>query len=409
VLAAVGRARPRSRVVVVHDEQMPAVELTSDGMAYLPTWGVTLEPLLLTAEQALAMADLMAATRQVEDQPMPAADESSPVGRLITADGALREEFTAARAVAGDDPSSLLPDADAVYVASAATTTEDLAALAPGVPAQIRAEVQALDPGLDDDLAAWRDPESRRPRVQVMGPVDVAAWGARREEVANLGGTIEFIVYLACQEHGVTPERAAVALGWSEATVHNRARDARRLLGERPDGEPWLPEATKSRTARLRGVAAYELHPELLVAADLFRRLRLRGQARGADGMEDLVAALSLVTGRPFDRLRKRGYGWLVENPLDHHLCHAIVDVAHLIVGRALSTGDTRTARWACEIAIKAAPDEDKPRLDLAAVTAAEGSGSVDDLLDEQIIDRVDEDLTARSEQVIDQRGWLAS
>ena len=198
-------------------------------------------------------------------------------------------------------------------------------------------------------------------------------------------------------------------MGWSEATVHNRARDARRLLGEQPNGEPWLPEATKSPTARQRGVATYELHPEVLVAADLFRRLRLRGQARGASGVEDLVAALSLVGGRPFDRLRKRGYGWLAENPLDHHLCHAVVDVAHLIVGRALSTGDTSTARWACEIAIKAAPDEDKPRLDLAAVTAAEGGDFVDEMLAEQIIDRVDADPTARSEQVIDQRGWLAS
>ena len=310
-LADAVRGHARSRVVVVHDERTPSIELTGDGKAFLPAWGVTIEPFGLPAEQGAAMADLMGTLRRTEDRPMPALEDASPVGRLITADGALREEFTEPRSANGGDPSSLLPEADEVYVAAAATTSEDLAALAPGVPAEVRSEVEALDPGLDDDLAAWRDATSRRPRVQVMGPVDVHAWGVPKEEIANLGGTIEFIVYLACQEQGVTPERAAVALEWSEATVHNRARDARRLLGERENGETWLPEATKSRTARRRGVASYELDPGVLVAADLFRRLRLRAQARGEDGLPDLVAALSLVSGRPFDQLRKRGYGWL--------------------------------------------------------------------------------------------------
>ena len=407
-LADAVRGHARSRVVVVHDEQTPSIELTGDGKAFLPAWGVTIEPFGLPAEQGAAMADLMGTLRRTEDRPMPALEDASPVGRLITADGALREEFTEPRSANGGDPSSLLPEADEVYVAAAATTSEDLAALAPGVPAEVRAEIEGLDPGLDDDLAAWRDATSRRPRVQVMGPVDVHACGMPKEEIANLGGTIEFIVYLACQEQGVTPERAAVALEWSEATVHNRARDARRLLGERENGETWLPEATKSRTARQRGVASYELDPGVLVAADLFRRLRLRAQARGEDGLPDLVAALSLVSGRPFDQLRKRGYGWLRDGePLDHYLCHAIVDVAHIVVDRSLAAGDTATARFACEIALRAVPDEEKPALDLAAITEAEKSGTADGIVGE-VLDRVDADPTARTDQVIEQRGWLA-
>jgi len=405
------RGVERSRVVVVHEDEMPTVELTGDGMAYLPGWGVTLTPFLLPAQQAIVMADLMAAVRQTDDVPMPVADDATPIGRVTRADGALREEFTVPRAGRWREAGSLLPEPDEIYLAAAATTPADLAALAPSVPAQVREEIEALDPGLDADLLAWTDPDARRPRVQVLGPIDVESWGMRKEEVANLGGTIEFIVYLACQEHGVTPERAAVALGWSEATVHNRARDARRMLGDRPDGEPWLPEAPKSATAQQRGVATYELHPEVLIAADLFGRLRKRAQGRGEAGLKDLVAALGLVTGRPFDRLRKKGYGWLAENPVDDHLSFAVVDVAHLVVVRSLAAGDTATARWACEIAINAAPDEDKPRLDLAAVTEAEGGSrtAVDDVVAEQVIDRVDADPTARTEQVIEQRGWLAS
>src|SRR4051794_19060289 len=100
-----------------------------------------------------------------------------------------------------------------------------------------------------------------------------------------MGGTVEFVVYLACQEREVTKDRAAEDLGWSGATVQNRARDARRVLGQRPDGGEWLPDAGRSNSAHRRGVATYQLHPEVLVDADLFRRLRTRATARGADGL----------------------------------------------------------------------------------------------------------------------------
>ncbi|MEO7844372.1 MAG: LysM peptidoglycan-binding domain-containing protein [Nocardioides sp.] len=407
----------RSRVVVLHPVQthqpaqtdQPVIVLNSDGTAFLPGWGTTVEPFRLPTGEAAAMAQLMEATRCVEDTPMPAADDSTEFGRFSTRDGALRESFTTPRDPEAEDASSLLPLPDRVYLEAAATTTEDLAALAPSVPEQVRLDVEALDPGLEEDLADWHDPDSPRPRVQVLGPVGVESRHGEVDKVANLGSTIELVVYLACQEHGVSPERAAEALGWSPRTVHNRARDARRLLGRRPDGLEWLPDATKSPTARTRGVAAYELHPDVLVAAELFRRLRLRAQARGAAGLPDLVAALSLVTGAPFDQLRRGGYRWLIDgDPLDHHLCHGVVDVAHLVVGRALTGGDTGLARWACEIAIGASPHEERPRLDLAAVTAAE-HGSPDHVVREQVLDRVDADPTSRTEQVLDQRGWVAS
>lgn len=84
--------------------------------------------------------------------------------------------------------------------------------------------------------------------------------------------------------------------------------------------------------------------------------------------MEDLVAALRLVRGRPFDQLRKRGYGWLAETPVDHQFTAAIVDVAHIVATDALAGGVVETAQWAAETAILAAPAEEKPKFDLAAV-----------------------------------------
>lgn len=405
------RGRDRSRVVVVHADDDPVLEVAADGRAYLTGWDVILTPFMLTAEQAATMAALQAATARLDDVAMPPATDDTALGRLGTLDGALRPEFTDPRRTASEDPSSLLPEPDEVYLATTATTTEDLTALAPSVSDEVRAKVEALDPTLDADVDAWFDPDNRRPRVRVLGPVGVDAWGPEAARIRNLGGTTEFIVYVASRDHAVTPEKAAADIGWGNDTVHNRASDARRLLGVRPDGDPWLWDAPASPTARQRGVAAYELHHEVLVDADLFRRFRTRAQARGADGLEDLLTALRLVTGRPFDALRPRGYAWVFTGePLDHILSKAVGDVAHLVATRTLAAGDTATARQASEIGIKADPDSDVARLDLAAVAEAEtGSAAADELVAEEVLERVDEHPTRRTQQVIAQRKWLAS
>lgn len=423
--------RDRPRVVVVHESQTdPVVELTDDGPAYLPRWGITIEAFTLPGGDAEAMAALVASTRNLQDAPVPDAtaepeadsadaadadfgDAAGSLSRFVRADGSLRGEFIEPRHTDGGDASSVLPEADEVYLTAGASTRDDLAALAPSVPAATRAELEALDPTLDQDLADWFDPTSPRPKVQLLGPVDVTARTGDREGIANLGGTIEFVVYLACQERGVTGGRAAEAFGWKTVkTVQNRARDARKLLGTRPDGAEWLPEAGKTESAR-RGVPTYELDRGpggVLISNDLFVRLKIRAQQRGDAGIEDLIAALSLVTGEPFDRLRRGGYGWLLEGQRhDHIMVGAIHDVAHLVATRALADRDTDLVHQACEVARKASPDSDLAWLDLAAAAEAEnGPAAADEMVREQVIDRVDEDLPPRTESVIDRRRWLA-
>ena len=65
--------RDRSRVVVVHgDEESPAVELAGDGMAFLPMWGISVKAFTLPTSEAEAMAALLASTRNLEDEPVPA-------------------------------------------------------------------------------------------------------------------------------------------------------------------------------------------------------------------------------------------------------------------------------------------------------------------------------------------------
>ena len=125
------------------------------------------------------------------------------------------------------------------------------------------------------------------------------------------------------------------------------------------------PDALKSKSWQARGIGVYELE-DVLVDADLFRRLRVRGEARGeargADGISDLIVALGLVSGPPFDQLRSDGYEWLTEGArLDHHLVCGIADVAHVVTTHALAVGDIKRARAAAEIAQVAAPTRRSP------------------------------------------------
>lgn len=386
----------------------PTLTVGSGGHLLLAGFSDELVPFGLPAAVASDMARLMASTRTVEDGPMPESRLSSTTGQLTTADGALRLELTTPRDPEGDE-TSLLPASDEDYLEQTATAEADLAAIAPGVTDEVRRQVEALDPKLDADIQDWVDPESRRPKIRVLGPVDVSATSGDREHIANIGGTVEFIVYLACHEHGVTKDRAAEDLGWSGSTVQNRARDARRVLGQRPDGREWLPDAAKSGSAKRRGVAAYELDPDVLVDADLFRRLRTRAASRGPEGLEDLVVGLSLVQGEPFDQLRRGGYGWLLEGDrLDHHMCASIADAAHLVVDRALVDSDLELAWTACRIGMLVNPHSDVALLDSAALAEAEGR-SPDDVVREHVVDREDEDLPHRTDQVLKRRKWLAS
>jgi hypothetical protein len=152
----------------------------------------------------------------------------------------------------------------------------------------------------------------------------------------------------------------------------------------------------------------------LWVDADLFRRLRVRGESRGADGIDDLQQALQLVTGQPFDKLRPGGWTWLYEGDrLDHHLICGIVDVAHLVTTHALAEGDLNTARAATQIATSAAPYEEIPRLDLAAIAAAGGHRQeAARIVRDEVCNRSDDghpplELSERTEQILACHNWL--
>ena len=400
-----------------------AVELRigADGRLELAIAGLELDAVGLSVEEAQGCAALLAQADEAGDTEVPI-DLAATQGWASYADeaGALRREHTIDRGVSTEELSepagSVLPAPGEDYVREAAATEEDLAALAPQVPTRLRGEVEDADPRLDADLADWFDERCRRPRLLLLGPVTAHAYG--KPLVKQRAYMTELLAYLALRRRtGATPGEVATAFGITLGKTREYVRVLRNWLGENPrTGQPYLPHADKSPASTARGVSVYQIDQDVLVDADLFRRLRVRGEARGAEGIEDLRRALLLVTGRPFDQLREAGWAWLIDGDrLDHHMAPAVADVAFLVATHSLQRHELSHARAAAEIGALAAPDEEAARLCLARVCEAEGNGSeAERILRDEVCNRADNDqapadLSERTAQIIRNHRWLGT
>jgi len=396
------------------------MELTKAGRLLVPELGLDLTANQMTSEEAAGLSQMLSQAAEAADEPMPAATGDQPWQAYCDAAGSLLAEHTLPRSAPGESPgtvdqqpaTSLLPLPDQSYLDAGATTAEDLAALAPRVPANLRPTVEETDPTLDADVAAWLDPDTDLPRLTLLGPVGLLAHGPLEKN--RVGFYTEIVAFLATRENGATSAQFEAAFDLAPARARSDIRIARNWLGVNPrTSRKHLPDALRSKSGRVRGIGVYELE-DVLVDADLFRRLRVRGEARGADGIADLAMSLSLVSGAPFDQLRADGYEWLTEGArIDHHLVCAIVDVAHVVTTHSLAAGDNAAARAAAQLAQLAAPYEEIPRLDLVAVRAAEGHlEESETYLRDQVCNRSDdsgapEDPSERTQAILRHRQWL--
>jgi LysM repeat protein len=412
-------------VVQGHRPEAPGsvLDLTAGGRIVLADAGLDLVAVGLTGDEAQGCADLLAQNEDVDPVAVPV-DADATEGWRSFADqaGALRPENTLPRMPDAEtahlpseapERTSLLSEPDERYLAVAATTADDLEALAPRVPATVRGAVQDADPRLDEDVAAWFADSSRLPKLRLLGPVRATTRG--KPLLKRKPYMTELLTFIALHPHGATPVEVADAFGLTSAKVREYVRLVREWLGTNPrTGEPHIPDARLASGTLHRGTPVYEV-VDLLIDLDLFRRLRVRGQARGSDGIEDLRTALRLVEGRPFDYpLQRRvggGWTWLVDGDrLDEHAVVAVVDVAHLVVTHDLSAGNPQAARLAAETAVLAAPFDEIPRLDLAAVAVAEGRhAEARQIIRDDVANRADDDslpveLPVRTDEILHRR-----
>lgn len=371
------RTSTAALLIGVANSAGPTLQITvgNDGRALVPALGLDLIANGITHDEAAGCVQLIQAAEDLRDTDVPTVDvEDGSWRQFGDQAGRLRPTLTEPRNPNGspDPVRNNLPQPDTAILAIAATTSADLAVLAPEIPTQVRQRVADADPTLDADLADWWSTSCQRPRLSVLGPVRVRVGptGKPAEAAGRKPFYTELVAYLATQPDGATTQQLCDAFATTPARIQRDLSVVRAWLDRHPTtGQQHLPDAAHSAVMK-DGRRRYQLH-DVLYDADLFRRLRTRGQARGEQGIDDYLQALRLVTGRPYAELRPGGGIWMVAEREDQSLVVGIVDVAHLTVAMALRRGDPGTARGAATIAAAAAPEEDTPKLDLLAVEEA--------------------------------------
>ncbi|TFV91203.1 LysM peptidoglycan-binding domain-containing protein [Blastococcus sp. CT_GayMR16] len=437
------RGRGAAALVLIDDPDhadAASWQLTVDeaGTLNIPVLGVELIAQQIPAGEAAQLARVLALATVTDDRPIPPSRGDEPWDEHADACGGLRVDpsragrrqppapaeaddvpVTHQRCAAAKLSNSVLPLSALTYLDRAATTEQDLQALAPATDEDIRDQVEVADPALDADLADWADPSCPRPKLTLLGPVEVRAQGTLPERNPRRQFYTEIVAYLATRPGGVTSERYATAIWPNEPDVVGKTKVrqsisiVRAWLGTNPaTGSDHLPSGVTAG-----GVGRYRID-DVLIDAELFRRLRVRGLARGVDGMADLQAALDLVTGRPFDLPPSRqgapgGYSWLVEESsrLDHEYAAMIVDVAHIVATHHLAAGEPELAEAAAHVALKAGSYEDVPLLDLVAACDAQDNRAEADAYIARILANhdaeVEEDLPPRTAEILFRRQWI--
>ena len=438
LLNNINDATPRlaSAVVVTGDKPHPAAryQLTvdSNGLLTVPALDLQLRAQQIDAEESVDFAAFLASTLTWADDPVPAVAANPAEASLNSyadAHGGLlpkladkgparpstpplvlhvagKPEPAAATAI-----DSLLPLATSVYDTTTATVAADLDAIAPTITEEVTREVERLDPSLDDDLNAWYDFASVRPKLTMLGPVRVKAQGKLPPDRPREPYYTEVVAYLATRPGPVSTERF-VADFWPErakvssSTPRDVISRVRAWLGTDPEtGDGFIPTIhNKTPGDRARG---YQLDGAL-VDAELFRRLRARAVARGHAGIPDLQKALDLVQGVPFSDTRSERYAWLADTPVDHHYVAMIVDVAHSLATHYLAAGQPTEAEQAALVATKAGTTEDIALLDLIAACDAQDNRSQAEAYIADIMRyndaEVEEDLPIRTAEILYRR-----
>jgi nucleoid-associated protein YgaU len=420
-----GHQRSRTAVAVVRvgvevpDRGGWRLNVDARGRLSIPALDVELRAHQLPRNEAGVLAQLLVLASDTQDRPIPAARGDKPWDRDADAcGGAVRAEDEAeapSRGAGDPGEASLLPLPIGDYLRASASTERDIEVLAPVVSRDRRAEVEAADPSLDTDLADWTDDTCTRPKLTLLGPVGVRAQGSLPERNPRRSFYTEIVAYLATRPGGATSEQYATAIWPNEPEVvgKTKVRQAisvvRAWLGADPGGADYLPSGL---TAAAGG--RYRI-TDILIDADLFRRLRIRGTARGAEGIDDLQAALDLVVGRPVDVPGPRtgaagGYSWLIDDAfrLDHELSAMVVDVAHLVATHHLGSGEPDRAAAAAQVALRAGSFEDVPLLDLVAACDALGRTAEAGAYVQRILfnhdAEVEEDLPPRTAEILFRR-----
>lgn len=264
--------------------------------------GLAVEPQRLTPSTLPRLTELLDTTIVPAPQPTPADAASAPSPDVVGADVADSAELTASSPPA---------------VAAAIPTP----------------------PGTGRRPVCSERSDTAVPRVLVLGPVEIV--GVSNDGApGRLRRATELVSYLALHP-GATQFQLDEAL-WPTCRVSRNTRNplvsrTRQWLGSDADGQPYLELVGEGGHYNLASGVSCDWHD--------FCALAKRGLTAGTEGVDDLVAALELVRGRPFLGVNPAAYAWAETCTQD--MISAIADVAHALAERCFAADDHRRARWA--------------------------------------------------------------
>ena len=178
--------------------------------------------------------------------------------------------------------------------------------------------------------------------VAILGPAEIRGIGVGFSRASAL----ELVVYLALHAAGVTNDAWATAL-WPDrlmapATLHSTASAARRTLGRSSSGLDHLPRS----------------HGRLQLAPTVTTDWRRFAVLAGSDDPVLWWAALDLVRGRPFDRLRSAE--WTVLEGIAAEVEEHVAELACRAADERLGTGRPRSAAAAARRGLLVSPYDER-------------------------------------------------
>jgi hypothetical protein len=198
------------------------------------------------------------------------------------------------------------------------------------------------------------------PIVRVLGNVELAGTTGVELPSTHQRQATELIAFLAFNP-GSRGSDISKALWPSRepnlATRRSAVSRARRWLGTDENGFEYLPRywsADDGGQADLES-AGYRLRG---VATDWHKFCDLVGSDLTQTPTSDLLAALDMVRGKPFEGVPLRKYAWAEQ--LMHTISSGVVDVSHEVARRALLAGDVATARHASQVGRLADPVDER-------------------------------------------------
>lgn len=395
-LAQLADERGRTGIAVIVAGSWPAARwhltLRDDGRVDLPALDLQLTANHLDAHAAATLTNLMRTAQSSVSTVAPASaapeDTSSNIAdhpTSATPPPAPTEQR---------DPSS--PAAD-IVAAAANDAGAQATAHTKFVPTVWSVHEPATRPEPADELdlaiAAFLTDE-QVPAVSVLGAVQVRGPGP--VENKRIALCTEIVVYLATHGRTVADLSRFDAAIWPDRTVQPSTRTealtrARRWLGTDPTGSRHLPQGYRERLT---------LGPGVLLDWELFERLVQR------DRPGDLLTALRLVRGRPFEAVPPGRYSWLSELYLEQDIPAAVIDTAHSLARSCFHTGEFDTAREAARIAQLVDPYDERPWRDrLQAEHALGNHGAVRRLVADlraTLEDDLDDVLTDQTAELIE-------